>query len=347
MKKLQLILFFCFLSCQSAWANDSTGSVAAGGIQFTKTPAIKMQSEVLTISPDQVTVNYLFKNVTDKDVTTTVIFPLPPCPDGYIDSANGPFDDEVRKYCTARKMPLEEFSVIANGQSVKYQIKIQAILNGKDIAPILKKSGIPLHPDIAKKNDFGECDDSECHIFPVAQHHRWLNKAKQLGFLDKNGNPLWKKQICYYWKQTFPARQTLTISHHYTPAAGQTPGAPLERDQDKKKLLSPDEIYLNSGIDEGEHVYKNKIEYDALLKKNNNQVTTKEIQYILKTGANWAGPIENFTLNLNSPMNAAVVYSSFYQDLSPKITKTRGHIQINLKDFTPKQDLNILFIEPY
>lgn len=355
MKKIQLTIFFTLCCYHLAWANDTTGSVAAGGIQFAKTSAIKMQSEVLSISSEQVKVDYVFKNLTDKDVTTTVIFPLPASTTNGIDAADDPWDDEVEaldvdtdKTKTAQEkiMPLQEFTVIVNGQPVKHQVKIQAQLNGKDITAILKKAGIPLNPDIAGQDDIGEDNlDMDDGLLPVAQYHRWLKKAKQLGFLDKQGNPLWKKQIFYYWTQTFPAHQTVAITHEYKPVSGFTPGTPTSCvSLLQKEAHPPEEICLSSGIDNGDHIYTNGVEFNEWSAKNGG--VTEEVQYILTTGANWAGPIENFTLILRYPANAMAVYVPFYGSTPAKLTKTPGLTQIALKHFTPKQDLRILFIEP-
>ena len=65
-----------FISMQTS-ANDSTGFVATGGVQYLKNPKISMQSEDLFISKNIIRVNYQFKNLTAQDITETVLFPLP------------------------------------------------------------------------------------------------------------------------------------------------------------------------------------------------------------------------------------------------------------------------------
>ena len=58
-------------------ANDSTGFVGTGGIQYLKSPHIAMQTEDLFISKTQIRVDYQFKNLSQHDITETILFPLP------------------------------------------------------------------------------------------------------------------------------------------------------------------------------------------------------------------------------------------------------------------------------
>ena len=49
-------------------ANDSSAELSAGGLVFTQSTEVSLQSEVLRISPDVVAVHYRFLNETDKPV---------------------------------------------------------------------------------------------------------------------------------------------------------------------------------------------------------------------------------------------------------------------------------------
>ena len=59
-----------------ALANDSTASLDAGGLNLTFNPDIRMESEDLYLSRDEVRVVYRFRNESDH-VATLVAFPLP------------------------------------------------------------------------------------------------------------------------------------------------------------------------------------------------------------------------------------------------------------------------------
>lgn len=58
---MKKILGLCVLISMQISANDSTGFVATGGVQYLKNPKISMQSEDLFISKNIIRVNYQFK----------------------------------------------------------------------------------------------------------------------------------------------------------------------------------------------------------------------------------------------------------------------------------------------
>lgn len=70
------IAFTLLISMQLS-ANDSTGYVSTNGIEYLKSKDIQMLSEDLFISKKVIKVDYQFKNLTTKDVTETILFPLP------------------------------------------------------------------------------------------------------------------------------------------------------------------------------------------------------------------------------------------------------------------------------
>lgn len=76
-----LLLSLCLLAVPLAHANDGVASLEAGGIVIGKTEAISMEQEDLFISQDLIKVAYVFRNVTQRDVTTRIAFPLPAIPE--------------------------------------------------------------------------------------------------------------------------------------------------------------------------------------------------------------------------------------------------------------------------
>src|SRR6185503_11025056 len=61
----------------SALANDSSAQLAGGGLILTKNADVRMASEDLYISPYEVRVRYEFVNDSNRDIETTVAFPMP------------------------------------------------------------------------------------------------------------------------------------------------------------------------------------------------------------------------------------------------------------------------------
>ena len=106
--------FILFISCALfgsifAVANDTAGQLLpTGEIRFEKQDGIVLKHEALLLS-DTVTVDYLFENITDKPVETTVFFPIPTI---------GPVEPYYTEY------PHNfEFRVWSNGKEIKH-IKI-------------------------------------------------------------------------------------------------------------------------------------------------------------------------------------------------------------------------------
>ena len=66
----------------------------------------------------------------------------------------------------------------------------------------------------------------------------------------------------------------------------------------------------------------------------------RRISYVLKTGANWLGPIKDFKVVIDKGKPDRLV--SFCLDNVKKISPTS--FEIRMKDFTPDRDLKILLI---
>ena len=97
-------------------ANDSTGFVATGGVQYLKNPKISMQSEDLFISKNIIRVNYQFKNLTTQDITETVLFPLPRV--GSSRESDFAHTEQL----------IQSFKVQANAQKIQPETHVRAFL---------------------------------------------------------------------------------------------------------------------------------------------------------------------------------------------------------------------------
>ncbi len=76
------------------------------------------------------------------------------------------------------------------------------------------------------------------------------------------------------------------------------------------------------------------------LRKNAKDAFASRLMYILKTAANWKGPIGTFKLTLKKPSSKSLI-SLCWSGLK-KIDATT--FEFNAKNFIPKTDLDILFI---
>jgi hypothetical protein len=91
---IALLAGFCLTPAASA--DDSSAVLGIGGLQFTHTDAIQMVSEDLYLSMTQVRIRYSFRNLTNRDVTMLVAFPLPDIsPNYYYEPVNIPAPGEA------------------------------------------------------------------------------------------------------------------------------------------------------------------------------------------------------------------------------------------------------------
>ena len=311
MKQKALILLL--LLTGAAHANDSMGTVSTSGIKYLKNPHIDMQSEDLHISEKQIRVHYKFKNTTAKDITETVLFPLPIVPAATVSD----FADT--------KGLVDSFRIYADGKPVRPQAHVRAYFerrNGSlvDVTADLKKCGLSdqelMHP-WTKKQD-GEKIGSKIGA---------CRSAKVQSMLPKQTDELpdWSSQIIYSWKQTFKANAVTEIKHQYTPLVGGS-FLPSLKAKDSKAFIDEycmDENFLKNfkNVKGGSKVYHH-------------------LGYVLTTGANWAKPIGKFTLTIDREPNT--VLSLCWDKSLRKVGQNR--FQAVKENFLPKKDLDIIFV---
>lgn len=314
-----------------AQANDTTGFVSTGGIEYIKNDKIAMQREELFISQAKIKVNYQYKNLTDQDVSETVLFPLPIV----MNQSGGDFADT--------KGLIDSFKVWVNDEKVKPEAYVRAFLyevkDGEqyeliphDVTEAFKKCGIS---DEEMQDPWTQKFEGE-----VEQEILKCNDPALAKFnLPRDGTEefLWGSQIVYSWQQVFKANEITRVNHEYQPLLGGS-----------VSLASMLEYEVNNAFHQA---YCLDGDFKKSLAKIKNEIGTpyRELGYILKTGANWAKPIEDFTLTVERNKADLV---SFCWHGGGKVTKLKEddktvQFQVKEKNFTPKQDLNVLFVNKF
>lgn len=321
------------LAATSASANDSTAELTAGGLVFKTTPNIEMRSEDLFISRQQVRVRYRFFNKAATDETVTVAFPMPDL--NYDVELNiGIPDPESDNFL--------KFQTKVDGKPVATQIEQKAFVQGttKEITKILTARNIPLMP--AAKRTQGILDKLDKK---TEKDLTDLGIVRADDFdagkgMEHHVAPMWKLTTTYYWQQTFPAGKEVVVEHSYVPSVGSTVEVLLYRSIDNnpelrakyEKDYCPDKSFL-AGIKS--MVKKGRDNYDIVPPE-------YRLGYILKTGANWAGPIGDYHLTVDKGNPKALI--SFCET---GVKKTGPTIfEVRRSNFTPTQDLNFLIVEP-
>lgn len=263
-------------------ANDSTAELATGGLIFTKSADIEMLSEDLFISMKEIWVQYRFYNHSERDIVTRVAFPVPD-----INYGAGDFNFMIP---TDDPQNILGFRTTVNNRPVAALVERKAILNGIDETEALRNLGVALAPPLNQKN--------------YLPQETW-DELVRLGLIentprnDGDIEPRWTLKTTYHWQQTFRAHQDLVVDHRYLPSVGSV--VPVTA----STLLSNP---LNLEIDQTKGLNRFCIDQEflnAMVGTPNLMWEQHFLEYILVTGANWAGPIGKFRLVIDkgSPDN--------------------------------------------
>jgi hypothetical protein len=319
------------VAAASARANDSTAELATGGLIFVQNDDVEMRAEDLLISAQEVSVKYRFFNKAAKDVTVLVAFPMPEVRISEQDqNISLPTEDPVN---------ILAFKTSANGQPVTTKVEQRVFAVGIERTQYLRDLGIPLAPHVRAT---GEALDKlspekwdELIRLGLAEVEEYdIGKGMQ-----KHLAPRWGLKTTFYWEQTFPAQQETLIEHQYKPSVGgsaQTDlGAPYAvndawyGDYQRKYCIDKD---FYSTI---ERLRKaNKSEFGP-------PYSEERIDYILKTGANWSGPIKDFRLVVDKGNTDSLL--SFCGDGIKKIGATQ--FELRKADYTPDGNLSVLILK--
>jgi len=330
-----------FLLATPTFANDGFGGIAATGLHFAQTDAIAMETEDLFIGLDRIRVTYTFRNLTDRDVTGEVIFPLPPIPLAALMTSDFNIHDGDREN-------LVNFTATVNGQSVPLTIDRIAVIEpewsadrplseqydtpGTDVTAALRAANIPMTIDIKSVTDWLHVMTPEERAPLIAQGLIDVYDGDPAAGIPMEIWPLWSIILRYHWTQTFPAGQTLTISHEYE---NRPPGG----------LFG----WQHPPTDEWAQDYETRYCIDdgtsrAIAKRlgPDGYGIAYNLAYVLRTANSWAGPIGSFRLTLDkgAAQNVISLCASGVEKTGPTT------FVIEKQNYTPDRDLEILIVTP-
>lgn len=316
-------------------ANDSEASIGLGGLELQQNDAVSMDSEDLYLSLDQVRVKYRYTNHSDKDLDLLVSFPLPALPDGiegYIGDTNYPNWEE------------HEFTTTVDGKPVKLESREVVTANGKNVEARLKELGWPVK--------FWDDYDFVEKIEKLSD----ADKAKYLaeGLLKKPEPketpdwivPGWQVATHVTRMQRFPAGKTVTVEHRYAPLAGGSVGGLLSMIADGQKEDYAKEYAASYCIDQAFLTgFRKKMAAKRKQGKRNGTemgmfYVENWLDYVLKSGANWRGPIKDFRMVIDKgdPDNLISLCAEGVKKISPT------QFEIRKTNFEPKDDVSILIV---
>jgi hypothetical protein len=330
MRTSAIALAFTAVAAFPALANDTTAELSTGGLIFVHNENVEMTSEDLAISSKEVSVRYCFFNKAEKDVTVLVAFPMPDVTvEGSDQNISVPTEDPVNFLA---------FATAVNGKPITTNVEQRVIAAGLDRTQMLRALGIPLAPHLASTNEALDRlpPDKWDELLRIGLTEIEEYDAGQ--GMKKHLAARWTLQTTYYWEQTFTARVETLIEHRYKPSVGASV---------QTSLGSPDAT-KEPWYDEYKEKYCFDFEFLAAVERARKAANSKlggpfseeRIDYVLKTGANWSGPIKQFRLVVDKA--AAENLVSFCGNDVKKISETQ--FEMKKTDYTPDGNLAVLIL---
>jgi uncharacterized protein DUF4424 len=313
-----------------ARANDSAAELSIGGLQLVRTNDVAMESENLRIALDRIRVRYQFANVTAKPVTLTVAFPLPDIDLSEAENVALPSNDPIN---------FVDFETKVDGNPAPLTVDQRAMVGNRDVSALLRELKLPLLPIGGREIRVTD--------LPAATRTRLVDDGLLVpAGMSDNGRqqyaPGWVIKTSAVRQQVFPPIRAVTVEHQYRPSVGSSPDTILRSSLRRSSAL-------------GQEVARYRKEYcvqDTFLAEldkraggnqtNSANLQERRISYVLKTGANWAGPIRSFKLIIDPGGSDRLV--SFCPGRLKASSATGNTLEYTASDFKPDADLKILVI---
>ncbi len=314
-----MLLAFFVLAVITANADDTRATLAAGGLVPVRTTQIVMESEDLQISVHKITVRYIFRNTSPKDIDALVEFPLPDLEGG---DFQGPIDIPDEK-----RLNFVDFKVTCNGKPVATRMEARAFFKNQDITARLHADGLPVSV---------QYNTALAAIEKLAPAKREQLKREgliyQLGFQDWYAD--WTERVKFYWRQRFPAHSDIVLVQSYRPVVG---GSYIGAD-DGSSIVEP----YCGGPDAIRRIAQVKHLLHPTDSENYINMFENDIDFILTTGNNWSGPIRRFRLLVKSDSARDIVLTCM-----PGLKRIGGtRYQLTRTNFHPASDLKLLILQP-
>lgn len=312
-----------------AAANDTSAALGTGGLQFVHNDAVEMSSEQLYVSEREVRVRYLFRNRTDRDVTSIVAFPMPDISysEREIDIPNRSADNFL------------DFKTTVDGKPVETATERRVFALGLERTRLLADLKVPLMPLLPETAAILDGLPAEKKAELVSLGIARVDEYDLGKGMEKHLTPFnWTLKTTYFWTQTFAAGRDIVIEHRYRPSVGQTAQG-THYDPAARAPAAIEDLRRMTAtycIDES---FKTAA---ARALQGGGNLSEARISYILMTGSNWLGPIKDFTLTIDkgAPENLVSFCGTGIKKTGPTT------FQVTAKDFYPQQDLDVLILKP-
>jgi len=210
---------------------------------------------------------------------------------------------------------------------------------GVDRTQLLRSLGIPLAPHLRSTNEALDRlpadkwqDLLRLGIAEIEEYDTGRGMQKHLA-------ARWGLQTTYYWEQTFPALAETLVEHRYKPSVGASVQTALGTPNESKEPWY--EEYKEKYCFDYEFLAAVERARRAVNSRTGAPYSEQRIDYILKTGANWSGPIKDFRLVVDKGDPGSLV--SFCGQEVKKISDTQ--FELRRVDYTPDGNLSVLILK--
>jgi hypothetical protein len=329
-RRRKALCVVALLACNvtPAPANDSTAELAIGGLVLPRDAGISVESQELTIAPDQVSIRYMFLNQGSAPATVAIAFNLPDIDLSEADNYAIPSDNPAN---------FVAFETKVDGKAVTFKLSQRAFLGAKDVSASIKNAGLPLLLIGAQQNRIAE--------LPKEARNRLAGEGLLIpAGTDMKGRQLhsasWTVKTSATRRQTFPAGQPVLVEHRYRASVGMSHDTVLRKGLRDNAAMGPEVKRYRAAYCVGEDLLRgiDRIAGDA--EANTAGVRERRITFAFATGANVPAPVKDFRLVVDKGRPEHLV--SFCLDNVKKITPTA--FEVKMKDFTPERGLKILLI---
>ena len=289
-----------------AWANDALATLGAGGLQFQKTDELRMLREDLYLSPREVRVAYVLRNITDHEVRARVAFPMPDI-DVYQMSET---PHEFNK--SAHDGDIFDFHVEVHGREIEPAFEAHAYHDDKDVTALLVEHHVPLV--VERRPDESGGTGAHCSGPDRGGRPRSSNVDRQASVSLGSSIP---------GQARYPRHSPLQARARRPRLTGKMRAGPHNEER-----YCVDETFANA--------FNNK-----LAAANDPYPESRELEYRLVTGGNWAGPIGRFRLELDKANSELV---SFCPVPGLSLARRGRNFVAEVADYTPTRDIKVRFV---
>jgi hypothetical protein len=317
-----------------------------GGLVFFDTAQIATRSEDLYISASRISVRYGLVNISTKDVSAPLSFPLPDLTGKVAEDSTPSIPDSVSPNFL-------DFTLEVDGASVKAVLEQKAFVGGVDQTAALRRLGVPVAsypgneaviaaldrlPAAAKQTllrlrlvfaaDEGN-SPSDVDGAPLDVDHPWLR-------------PAWDLKTTYVWRQQFHPGREVVVSLAYSPSVGLFPhpaccasGAkwtgPAAMAKERGRYC------VGAGILAAVRRQPDPGDVEEA------HFSEKYIDYALAEGPNGQAPIGDFRMVIDKGDEGdGANLASFCGGGVTRASDTR--FEVRRTNFTPSRDVEVLFL---